>query len=270
MLKTLRESSLGKTTLRLVQTNAGYSGVAFGKVQCRLDGADADDVWRQLHDKVAEFHPDFFGFAGARNRFLQFFPNGFTGADYMNAERTYKVKAKAKLDTTVPVEEAVGGVGFGEPVLAVFRMTNLLAPIEQARMKEVLRGKLADRFVQGAAKFALGELIRGLADMEAALKPHNVAHWTAITYLPFLWKPGSHMFLKPEVTKSFAERVGHPFVHEYQTHLAESVYGSLLGLAAETERQIVDLQPRDRIDIQSLIWVAGAYTIADESPPSNR
>jgi len=39
------------------------------------------------------------------------------------------------------------------------------------------------------------------------LKPKDAAKWTVVTYLPFLWRPDTHMLLKPMVTTDFAERV---------------------------------------------------------------
>jgi hypothetical protein len=50
--------------------------------------------------------------------------------------------------------------------------------------------------------------------MEHALRPHESAKWTVVT-LPFLWQPEKHMFLKPEVTKDYAARVGHRFADDY-------------------------------------------------------
>ena len=79
------------------------------------------------------------------------------------------------------------------------------------------------------------------------------------TYLPFLWEPHSNMFLKPEVTQDFARRVGHDFAHRYDSALEPEVYASLLDLASTTEHRIASLAPRDRIDIQSFIWVVGRY-----------
>jgi hypothetical protein len=46
-------------------------------------------------------------------------------------------------------------------------------------------------------------------------------------YLPFLWRPDQHMFLKPAVTQDFAARVGHRFAHDYEARLAVGVYESL-------------------------------------------
>jgi hypothetical protein len=63
--------------------------------------------------------------------------------------------------------------------------------------------------------------------MERALKPHDSAKWTVATYLPFLWQPEKHMFLKPEVTKDFAARVGHRFATDYKARLDFSVSGRI-------------------------------------------
>ena len=74
--------------------------------------------------------------------------------------------------------------------------------------------------------------------MERALKPHDAAKWTAATYLPFLWRPDQHMFLKPEVTKDLAARVGHRFASDYEAGLDIGVYESLLDLAARTTVEV--------------------------------
>ena len=74
------------------------------------------------------------------------------------------------------------------------------------------------------------------------------------------------MFLKPEVTKDFAARVGHRFASEYDPRLDAAVYESLLDLTARTATELADLKPRDRIDVQSFIWVIGGYK-DDKEPP---
>ena len=102
--------------------------------------------------------------------------------------------------------------------------------------------------------------------MAQALKPYDSAKWTIVTYLPFLWRPEAHMFLKPEVTKDFAARVGHRFASDYSPKLEVPVYLSLIDLVDETEIEITDLEPRDRIDIQSFIWIIGDYKDVQEEP----
>lgn len=68
------------------------------------------------------------------------------------------------------------------------------------------------------------------------------------------------MFLKPEVTKDYAARIGHSFQHDYQSSLEYEVYESLLDLTAQTNSALksANLPPRDNIDTQSFIWVIGA------------
>jgi hypothetical protein len=105
----------------------------------------------------------------------------------------------------------------------------------------------------------MGETQPALLEMERALTPGESAKWTVVTYLPFLWRPEKHMFLKPEVTKDFAARVGHRFASDYEPRLNIGVYDSLLDLVTKTAQELSDLKPRDRIDVQSFIWVVGGY-----------
>jgi hypothetical protein len=254
---TVKTGRAGKIELRLAERDHCFFGLAGGKIL--TEGHDADDVWRRLHDELRKASPKYFGFNGARNRFLHFFPNGFHSAGYDREERNYKIAAKSKLELTAPVETAATGNGFGEAILSVFRATNLLYPVEKSRLQDVLRGPGADDFVRAAASFTLGERKPALLHMENSLKPHDNAKWTVVTYLPFLWRPEEHMFLKPEVTKDFAERVGHRFASDYEPRLDIGVYESLLDLASKTAVELADLQPRDRIDVQSFIWVVGDY-----------
>jgi hypothetical protein len=103
--------------------------------------------------------------------------------------------------------------------------------------------------------------------MEQALRPQDGAKWTVVTCLPFLWRPDQHMFLKPEVTKDFAARVGHRFARDYQAGLDIGVYESLLDLTARTAVELQELKPRDRIDVQRFIWVIGGYKKEPEEVP---
>ena len=132
--------------------------------------------------------------------------------------------AKQKLDGSVPLDEAAEGSGFGEAALAVFRATNLLSPYEKTLLKELLRGPNADAFVQATARFAKEGSRKTLLELERVLKRENCTKWTVATYLPFLWRPDTNMFLKPEATKDFAARVGHMLESIYQPRLHFEVY----------------------------------------------
>jgi hypothetical protein len=202
-MKTIRETRVDKTLLRLVHTGNQFVGVAIvgDTTKLKIEGATADEVWNRLHNEVGKTNPRYVGYAGARNRFLRFFPNGFHSNGYEENERDYKVAAREKLVRSVPLDDAAEGSGFGEAVLSVFRATNLLSPFEKSRLQDVLRGGSADPFIQAAARFALTPTNAALLEMERALRPHDAAKWTVVTYLPFLWRPATHMFLKPEVTR---------------------------------------------------------------------
>jgi hypothetical protein len=261
-MKTVRTGKLGDLTLRLVEKDRAFIGVIFGGdnlKKAQVEGEDADTVWRQLHDEAGKANPKYFGYEGARTRFLHFFKGGFLCSSYAEAERDYKLAAKKRLDDIAPLDQAKSGAGFGEKVLAVFNATNLLSPFEKMRVRDLLRGPAADDFVRASARFALGEGASALRDIERALKQHEAATWAVATYLPFLWRPDRHMFLKPTVTKEFAERVGHRFADAYEPKLGIVVYEGLLDLVSETEAELVTLGPKDRIDVQSFIWIIGRY-----------
>lgn len=271
-MKTIRQDIIGKNTLRLVDTGKGIVGllIAGGKQLERIEGTEAAEVWSQLRAAIGKTSSAYFGFGGARARFLQFFPDGFRSPAFegnergTHGERGYKLRAKAKLDEAAPLDHALTGTGYGEAVLSAYRGTNLLSPFEKTRLDPVLRGPDADAFVQAAATFAMGDVAPALDRMERILTKHDNAKWTVVTYLPFLWRPEEHMFLKPMVTKDFAERVGHPFVHDYSPALDPDVYASLLDLMAVTKAELADLQPRDNIDLQSFVWTVGEYKDREE------
>ncbi len=266
-METVREEKAGGSTIRLAKDRDGYTGVVIRdkKIAVSVDGKDPDEVWQQLNNEAYKSKPNFFGFDGAKNRFLKIFNKGFRSPAYLGHERNYKIIARQKLLEAAPLQRAREDKGLGGAVLSVFRATNLLSPFEKTWLQDALRGSDADDFIQAAARFTLGETDIGLSQMKAALSKSGADKWTAVTYLPFLWDPRNHMFLKPEVTREFSERVGHGFADVYEADLKPEVYQSLLDLAAETEAQIVDLEPRDRIDVQSFIWVVGKYGEDTES-----
>lgn len=136
------------------------------------------------------------------------------------------------------------------------------------KLPPILRGHSADSFVRAAASFAQGAGLPALQEMRRLAQPHDCAKWAVLTYLPFLWRPDIHIFLKPAVTQEFAARVGHPFAHTYAPDLDIAVDNSLLDLAARTEAELAPLGLRDRIDVQSFIWVVGAYNEEEPSPAS--
>lgn len=263
-----RETAVGEFVVRIRLTPGGFAVVLIkgANVVERLEGSDPDALWQRGLDAATRRNPNFFGYDGARNRFLRFFPRGFNDEDFVKEERAYKLNAKAKLDAAANLDTVLlSPAGSGKAALAAFRATNLLPSFEKTRLEAALRGPHADAFVAGAAQFAAGDRKGGLSIMEKALRHYDVARWTAATYLPFLWRPNREMFLKPTVTRKFAERVGHRFATRYEARLDASVYEDLIELVSELRDDIFDMEPQDNIDLQSFIWVAGEYTFEDEA-----
>jgi hypothetical protein len=270
---TVREEPYAGVTLRLLKSKTGeHRGIILkkgGGLLGPFGGDGPDEIWERLKQEVLKAGRAYVGFDGARARFLRFFPQGFADSGYLREERDYKLAAKAQLDAAAPVEEAAQGRGFGLAVLAAFQHTNLLSPFEKMKLPPLLRGPSADGFVRAAASFAQGEGLPALQEMRKLAQPHDCAKWAVLTYLPFMWRPDIHMFLKPTVTQEFAARVGHPFAHTYAPDLDIAIYDSLLDLVARTEDELAALGPRDRIDVQSFIWVVGAYN-EEELPAAPR
>ena len=75
-----------KGALRLVEQGGIYFGLADGKI-C-TQGTDADEVGKSLHGEAGKADPKYFGFEGARSRFLKFFPNGFHSDGFCSQERS--------------------------------------------------------------------------------------------------------------------------------------------------------------------------------------
>lgn len=266
MLKTIREASVGDAIVRLVQTADGYAGLVLkrGERKAALKGDDPEELWRRLHETVARSGAAFIGYDGARNRFLRLFEGGFSAPRYLADERKYKLDAKAKLDGAAPLGAALTAKGLGPAIRAAYQATTLVSPYEQMRLQSLLKGPEADDFIQAAAAFTQGDRKKALAALAMILKPYEIAKWTVITYLPFLWQPETAMFLKPQMATGFAERVGHPFMYVYRPNLDLEVYDSLLDLARATRDEIADLQPRDMIDVQGFMWTAVMYPDARE------
>lgn len=257
----------GEFTVRLVKREDGrVDGIAFRKgrgAEAKVRGERCepeDEVRARLKQEVLRRHPDWVGYEGAVAFFRRHFPNGFEDDSYLEQERSYKWEAKHQLDDAVPLNTAAAGDGFADEALRAFNRTNLLSRFELMRVADVLKGDRGDSFLRGAAAFASGDMEAGLRTMTSAAKAHDAAKWTVLTYLPFLWKPDAHMFLKPEITKLFADRVGHEFALRYRADLDLDVYRCLLDLVARTRAAIEELRPRDNVDVQSFVWVVGAYS----------
>lgn len=263
-MKTIREETLGGALARLVQTKDDYAGILLtkGKSLPPIRGDDPEVVWAALVRLADQSSPNYFGPEGAIARFLSDFPDGFAGADYLATERNYKMQAVALAAEILPEARAADATHEdGAAAARVFSKTNLLSPFEASRIRDVLKSADGPAYLKGAANFSRGNFDQGINTMLSVIRPHGQPSWPMMTYLPFLWRPAEHMFLKPLVTVDFAERIGHRFARDYASGMTAEVYLSLLDLVAEARTILGALSPRDNVDVQSFIWVVGAAPI---------
>lgn len=264
-MKTIKEQQFGKVRVRLVQVGTTYkvATLVSAKQPIVIEGVDPDELWRKAIAEVGKIAPGFWGYADARNRFLDIFPEAFTDSGYVLSERTYKEVAGDFIAAHVPLKAARSAdAATCEAANKAFAKTNMATPIEKTRVQALLRSEKGPAYLAAVARLADGDFA-ALPKIDVLMREHGQPSWPCATYLPFFWQPRTAMFLKPQVTRDFAERVGHSFVRDYDARLNADTYSSLLNLAEECETEIDTLDPRDRIDVQSFIWVVGAYTETD-------
>jgi hypothetical protein len=205
-----------------------------------------------------------------RRKFLRFYPGGFTDEDYVDLERGYKWEAHLRWKEHLAPSEMgrlIEAEKFGEIASHAVRIesrTNLLFSFEKMALRDAVKSR------GGARIFATGlfDFLHGPGPIEARFarwaeavgklprRQTRVLTWPVLTVFPFLAQPSRHVFLKPNVTRRAAEAYGFDFV--YASRPEWPTYASLLAFASRLERDLADMEPADRIDIQSFIWVQGS------------
>jgi hypothetical protein len=203
--------------------------------------------------------------------FLKHFPLGFEDSKYAEAERDYKLDAHERLTASLNLIEFDGLLSDGQYDEVVARSTrvvgrtNLISPFEQTWLrnglstsarKQMYAIRLHD-LLYGTDEYAIRfeRFAQMLYEIEAAT-------WPLATCLPYLVHPDRRIFLKPVVTKNAAAVFG-VNIH-YESTLNRATLEGVDRLAETIRTQLLGknnsaLRPRDLIDIQSFIWVIGAY-----------
>ncbi len=208
------------------------------------------------------------------------FPLGFQDPAYLGdrttGERNYKVAAHEAWVELLGGEKLRELLDAGEieavreRAKRVLGMINLLSQYElMALLDGLADDSAASRFFD-----MLERLLRAEGDLEPAFqafldacealprKKGRVFSWPVVTVLPFLALPQAHMLLKPEMTKAAALRLG--FDLQYDPTPNWRTYSRLLELARIYFEELASLAPRDRIDVQSFLFVAaGGYDRPD-------
>jgi hypothetical protein len=182
-----------------------------------------------------------------RAKFLRYFPKGFRDPLYEDWERGYKWAAHQRW------HETLGKASFrrllkdgkhreiAAHVVALEARTNLLFSFEKMALRDAVRPPASARaFARGLYDFLHGpgdmgqrftawcEVIAGLPRRQA-----RVLTWPVVTVFGFIAEPGTHIFLKPVVTKRAAEALEFPF--EYRSQPGWETYSELLRRAGHSK-----------------------------------
>src|SRR3954452_537162 len=205
-----------------------------------------------------------------RRKFLRFFSDGFQDETYLEWERNYKWNAHQQWEQSLDRATFRKLLHDGEFIEAANRAvriesrTNLLFSFEKMALRDAVKSPAgARRFAEGLYEFLHGDgddrlRFEHWCETVAALprRQTRVLTWPLLTVFGFIATPERHIFLKPNVTRIAARE--HGFDFHYQSKPNWDTYANLLEFAAVIEKDLNDLQPRDMIDIQSFMWVAGS------------
>jgi hypothetical protein len=207
-----------------------------------------------------------------RRKFLRFFPGGFTDPTYLEWERDYKWHTHERWNAVLGKREFSAMLRrqeFADIAARAVRVEqqsrhSMIFSFEKMALRDATKVEWgAKAFAEGLYEFLHGgrslesrfmqwvEVVSGLPRRQT-----RVLTWPLVTVFGFIAQPGTHMFLKPLVTREAARVLG--FDLQYASRPNWNTYASLLEFAARVRCDQRRLKPRDMIDIQSFIWVQGS------------
>jgi hypothetical protein len=205
-----------------------------------------------------------------RRRFTHFYPGKFRDEEYIALERDYKWNAHQQWeeslgrDTFRALIEDDAYTEIASRAVKIESRTNLLFSFEKMALRDAVKpSRGAQAFAHGLYDFLHGhggieQRFARWVEAVAALprKQTRVLTWPLVTVFGFIAQPGTHLFLKPNVTRRAAREYGFGF--DYVSRPAWPTYRSLLDFGETIRRDLRDWRPRDMIDIQSFVWVQGS------------
>jgi hypothetical protein len=205
-----------------------------------------------------------------RQKFLRFFPAGFHDPTYVAWERGYKWEAHERWQAELGRDEhhallrAAAYADVASRAVRIESRTNLLFSFEKMALRDAVRvPEGAQAFAEGLYAFLHGPepldvRFEQWCEVVAALprRQTRVLTWPLVTVFGFLAQPETHVFLKPNVTRTAARAYGYDF--RYVSRPSWETYAGLLAFAETISADLRDLEPRDMIDVQSFLWVLGS------------
>ena len=208
-------------------------------------------------------------------KFVYYFKKGFTDPTYIAWERQYK------WDAHVHFQEELNESAFqkllrerkyqeiAQVATRIESRTNLLFSFEKMALRDAVKTRTgAKAFAEGLFEYLYGksslqDRFESYVNVISTLprKQTRVLTWPLVTVFGFLGNPKEHIFLKPRVTQSAAEK--YQFDFQYNSKPNWNTYQSLLNFAQQVREDTRELKPKDYIDLQSFIWVMGSEEYPD-------
>ena len=200
--------------------------------------------------------------------FVRQYPGRFSDPKYLHEERIYKWDAHLLFLELLGDAQLDKLLGAGEISTIVERIRKIVQSVNLLSRYEVMA--LNDGLKDVAAATRYAESISGLlgaedtnaelfdktaatvSELPAEEGMARVFTWPIVTLLPFLAAPDRFMFLKPEVTKTAAERLGFDLL--YTSTPNWGTYSRLLDMSRLLMQSLKPHGARDLIDVQSYIW----------------
>lgn len=149
--------------------------------------------------------------------------------------------------------------------LSIMTKTKMLLSFEMMAITDALRSRdAAKRYLSAlfavldspeVTKETYQPYIDSVLDLPQEQGKSKVAAWPIVTLLPFIAQPERHMFLKPTNIQAAADAL--VFDLQYQPQPNWQTYSTLLEMVRTYFSEVNHLRPRDFIDIQSFLWIAG-------------
>jgi hypothetical protein len=212
-----------------------------------------------------------------RRKFLRFFPGGFRDEKYIDWERGYKWESHERWEEALNQAEFRRLLRAGEFAEIASRAVRVEQRSRYSMIFSFEKMALRDavKIEAGARAFAEGlyDFLHGTGSLEHKFerwcevvaelprKQTRVLTWPLVTVFGFIAQPETHIFLKPNVSRTAARAYGFDF--QYQSRPSWETYANFLEFAAVIRRDQRDLRPKDMIDIQSFLWVQGSDEYAE-------
>ncbi|MBA2355058.1 MAG: hypothetical protein H0V80_10365 [Acidobacteria bacterium] len=205
----------------------------------------------------------------AYERFVAHYPDGMSGAQYQNAERTWKANQRELWAQQFPPGH-LRALAADDPLAAGALVMKVVQTKEVALLARkgelpvlnwaLTKGSpapfllaLADVVEQAEPTRATFEALAEALESLPTLNPGTrVLSWPTLTVVPFLVRPDVHMFLKPKPTQETARQLGVDLF--YNARPSWDTYQRLLTWSQGLLDFLKPHGARDMVDVQSFIW----------------